>query len=221
MITKIIVLAIIYMVTVIAIKQIATTRQNGILSIVYKVMIFGLITGITCVSILSALILSEVNSTVNDHEQSDYIVILGAGLVGDQVSDRLKIRLDTAIEIIKKSNAVIIVSGGQGPSEEISEAEAMRRYLQKQGVSENRIIKEEESTSTQENIKYSNAIMHSENSKVIIVTSDYHMYRAKMLGERIGWTVSGQSGENNTAERLRRMIREIFALAKDIIVRVY
>lgn len=125
------------------------------------------------------------------------------------------------MRLLKKSNAVIIVSGGQGPSEEISEAEAMRRYLQKQGVSENRIIKEEESTSTQENIKYSNAIMHSENSKVIIVTSDYHMYRAKMLGERIGWTVSGQSGENNTAERLRRMVREIFALAKDIIVRVY
>jgi len=171
--------------------------------------------------VLTALIFSEVNSNVTSIDDTDYAVILGAGLIGDQVSFRLKLRLDAAIDVLNDTETLIIVSGGQGPHEKISEAEAMSRYLVKSGIESERIILEDQSTSTQENIRLSNEIINMNNANVLLITSDYHMYRAKMLGRRIGWEVSGQSAVNQVSARLRRMFREVFALMKDIIVKEF
>lgn len=187
----------------------------------YKAMIGIIALGISCVALLGTLILSEVDTVVDDANDVDYALILGAGLIGDQVSDRLRIRLDAAVEVLADQDVKIIVSGGQGPAELVSEAEAMRKYLVDRGIDPQRIIKEEASTSTQENIKYSNEIISDEDAKVLIITSDYHMYRALMLGNRIGWDATGHSAVNPLEERLRRMVREVLALAKDILIRTY
>lgn len=221
MINKIIIGIIAYIVLIVIMKLSALKRKTKLLENFYKVLLFGFIFGLLCIIILSSLILKEIDSKIDTNMNYDYVIILGAGLEGDQVSQRLRIRLDTAIEIIKEKNIKIIVSGGKGPDEEISEAEAMFRYLIKNGISKNRIIKEDKSTSTQENIKLSDTLMKMDNPNVIIVTSDYHMYRSKMLGKRIGWSVSGKSGINDTNERMKRIIREVFALAKDILIRRY
>lgn len=221
LITKIIILGITYLILTIVMRFISINKDSKSAKLIYKLLFSGLIIGVLSVSTLSFLIFTELKSTVDLSQSYDYIVILGAGLEGDQVSERLRIRLDTAIDIINRSDAIIIVSGGQGPHEKISEAEAMSRYIIERGVSDSRILKEEESTSTQENILFSNRLMEQEHKRVTIVTSDYHMCRAKMLGERIGWEVYGQSGVNVTKELLRRMIREVLALAKDIVVRTF
>lgn len=174
-----------------------------------------------CILVLivsNLLIVSELNSTVDDLGNIDYAVVLGAGLEGDKVSNRLKKRLDLAFEEVKDTGIPIIVSGGQGEDELISEAEAMFLYLTEKGMDSAKIIKEEESTSTKENITFSDEIIDKENVRVVIFTSDYHMYRAKMLGKREGWKVGGFSAKNSFSERIRFLLRENIALIKDIIV---
>lgn len=75
----------------------------------------------------------------------------------------------------------MIVSGGKGKGENISEASAMKRELMEQEIEEERIIMEDRSTSTDENIKFSKSLIPSNKQKGIIVTNDFHMYRAKRL----------------------------------------
>lgn len=175
--------------------------------------------GLLIMASLAALIVSEVHSKVVTYENVNYALVLGAGLNGDQLSDRLKMRLDLAFDQLKDNNIPIIVSGGQGPDELISEADAMFSYLIGRGIDPKRLIIENKSTSTQENIRFSNALMKRKDANVVLFTSDYHMYRGKMLGKRMGWNTSGYSAVNPVSTRLHYMFREVFALMKDIIIR--
>ena len=86
------------------------------------------------------------------HTEKIIIIVLGAGLKGDTPSLALERRLEKAAEYMNKNgNAIAIVSGGQGKGETISEAQAMENYLLNHGIREDRIIKEDNSTSTYEN----------------------------------------------------------------------
>ncbi len=167
---------------------------------------------------LVALITSEFNSSVSQYDKIDYAIVLGAGLEGDKVSKRLEIRLKGAIKELKGNNIPIIVSGGQGEDELISEAQAMCNYLVENGISEDRIIIEDQSTSTRENIALSNRLIARSNANVVIFTSDYHMYRSKLFGKRIGWQVSGYACQNSWSARFKYMKREVVALARDIVI---
>ena len=128
------------------------------------------------------------NDSVNYTE--DVVVVLGAGIRGDQVSPLLQKRLNKALEYhAKNPNAVIVVSGGLGPQETISEALAMERYLIAQGIPEQQIRKEELATSTLENFLFSKEILKDEfpeDSSIVFITSDFHIYRAKMISEHVG-----------------------------------
>ena len=79
----------------------------------------------------------------------------------------------------------VVLSGGQGPGEAITEAECMRRALVRRGVDESRLYPEERSTSTQENLRYSRAILEELGvdpaQRVAIVTSDFHLCRARLM----------------------------------------
>lgn len=113
----------------------------------------------------------------------DYIIIHGAGLLdGDRIPKLLSNRIDKAIEVYKKDDTPtkIIPSGGQGPDESISEAEAMKRYLVEKGIPEKDILLEDKSTTTYENISFSKNIIEQDGmgSGVALVTSNYHVYRA-------------------------------------------
>lgn len=113
----------------------------------------------------------------------DYVIIHGAGLLdGDRVSKLLADRLDKAIEVYQKDPTppIMIPSGGKGSDEKISEAEAMARYLIDKGIPPEKIIKEDQSLTTFENIKFSKRIIDGrEGSKyTVLVTSNYHVYRA-------------------------------------------
>lgn len=188
--------------------------------LIFNIIYTGyIIAGLTVFTLLT-LILSESKTVVKEYSDVNYAIVLGAGLYGDKISPILKIRLDTAYDQLKDKDIPIIVSGGQGPDELISEAEAMATYLIEKGIKADRIILEDQSTSTKENIKFSNNLVNKENKdlNVVFFTSDYHMYRAKILGERIGWNSQGYAGINPFFVRLNFMIREVFALFKDIIL---
>ena len=90
-----------------------------------------------------------------------------------------------------------ILSGGQGKGENISEAECMYRYLTEKGIAKERLYKEERSTSTRENLLYSKKIMEEEHLdfRVIIVTNEFHEYRASVIAEHTGITPSAVCGK--------------------------
>ena len=121
----------------------------------------------------------------------DAIIVLGAGLRGDRVSLTLRDRLDAAIDCFDQNpDVLIVVSGGQGPQEDITEALAMERYLMEHGVPADRIVKEDRSTSTAENFAFSKALLDKrlgENYSVAYITNDFHILRAGQVASRQGF----------------------------------
>lgn len=156
----------------------------------------------------------------------DYLIILGSGLRGDKITLTLKDRLVKALEYIEKSNfnGKIVLSGGQGPYESITEAYAMKKFLVGEGISEDRILLEEKSTSTYENLKFSKPILENEsgksvkNLKFVIVTTDFHAMRSAFLAKRNGYgKVSLYTSSNKWYLMPTMYIREVFALVKSFI----
>jgi uncharacterized SAM-binding protein YcdF (DUF218 family) len=127
--------------------------------------------------------------------QEDAVLVLGAGIRGETVSNALAMRLDTALAYHRQNpEARIIVSGGLGRHGDITEALAMERYLAARGVPIDLIYKEEESTSTYENIIYSKIIadgLFNEKTPVIaIITSDFHIFRSMQFAKAEGIRVT-------------------------------
>ena len=121
----------------------------------------------------------------------DAVLVLGAGIRGERVTLPLKLRLDKAIEYSKKNkNALIVVSGGKGYQETVTEAEAMEKYLIKNGVSREIIIKEEEAYSTRENMRFSKKILDERLNgkyKVAVITNGFHIYRSNSYAKIEGF----------------------------------
>ena len=119
------------------------------------------------------------------------VIVLGCGLRGERVSVGLAKRLNKAAEYHQNNpEAMIIVSGGQGPQEDISEALAMKRYLVDKGIAEDNIIMEDKSTSTITNFRYSREIMEARGmdlSSVVFVTNAYHVYRGASYAKDEGF----------------------------------
>ena len=127
----------------------------------------------------------------DDGEDVPFIVVLGAGLNGTEPSLILKHRLDKAIEMSEANpDAKLILCGGLGAGDTITEAEAMRRYLVRNGIDEEKLILEDASRDTAENIRNAKAIMDSLDGggshKAYIVTCSFHMMRSKLLAEKYG-----------------------------------
>ena len=128
--------------------------------------------------------------TVNYRE--DVLIVLGAGIKGKEVTVDLKRRLDSAVCYYEKNKDVlIVVSGGQGPDEDIPEALAMQRYLTAKGIPEEQILLEDRSTSTKENFLFTKellSIYFRDEYTAAFVTSDFHILRAGILAEHEGFT---------------------------------
>lgn len=149
--------------------------------------------GITCFIILQIIIVSYPKK---NNRPTDYILVLGAGLrSGTELSLSLKDRLDTTIEYLNNynSNSYIVVSGGQGSDEDISEASAMAKYLLDNSIPTDKIIIEDKSVNTFENFKFSKVKIeeHSnkpiDNSSIKIITTDFHAFRSNLLAQRTGY----------------------------------
>ncbi|MCL2124726.1 MAG: YdcF family protein [Oscillospiraceae bacterium] len=200
----------------------ASERHARLATVLMRCMFICIAAGLAGFFVLQGLIFSGAHS---EESQADCIIILGAGIYGEYPSRILLSRLDAAIEYMGSYDDIpIIVSGGQGPGESISEAEAMLRYLSRKGVDESRIIKEEASTSTWENLSYSFDLMaemgmDSDVSTVAIVTNDFHLYRAKHIAGTFGVDAVGVSAKTPYPSlRVLYHFREAVALMKDFLL---
>lgn len=147
----------------------------------------------------------------------NYVIVLGAKIRGEELSLSLYNRVTKALEYLNdnpKSN--VIVSGGQGQGESITEAEAMERYFVENGIEKDRIIKEEKSTSTFENIKFSKELLDGE-TEVVIVSNDFHLYRATIIAKRFGLVPHTLAAETPTIVKAQLWLREYVAVAKTLL----
>jgi uncharacterized SAM-binding protein YcdF (DUF218 family) len=138
--------------------------------------------------------------------RADFVVVLGSGLIGgDRVPPLLASRLDRgqhvyqALAARRAASPTLIVSGGRGADEQLSEAEAMARYLIERGVPAACVTREDQSRTTEENLTFSKAIMERSRPRYrcIVVTSNYHVFRAAVTARRLG--VNGQVTGARTA----------------------
>lgn len=140
-----------------------------------------------CVTIIiSSLMIATVFNVPTD--ETPTLIVLGCRVYDERASLMLSERLDAAYEYLSQNEDVIcIVSGGQGEGENISEAECMYRYLVDLGIDESRIYKEDQSTSTRENLLYSKQIIEDENlsENIAIVTNEFHEFRAKLIADEL------------------------------------
>lgn len=138
----------------------------------------------------------------------DYVVVLGSGLNGDKVTPLLASRINKGINVYKKNKgSKLIMSGGKGSDEVISEAEAMKRYALMQGVKDTDIILENKSTSTEENLRFSRSLMN-ENSEFAIVTNYYHLFRALLIARNEKIKCIGYGAKTKLYFSMNAFVRE-------------
>lgn len=144
------------------------------------------------------------------------VIVLGCQVKGDTPSSMLAYRLIAAAEVLNAHpDAVCVVSGGQGNGEDISEAEAMYRFLVDRGVDESRIIREDKSVSTRENFRFSVALLAERGitDGVVVVTNDFHQFRADIYARENGLKEVGHhSSKTPTRNILNYWIREWAAI---------
>lgn len=118
-------------------------------------------------------------------------------------------RIDKGIEILKKNpKALLIMSGGQGKGEDIPEGEAMARYAINKGIDESKILIENKSTNTKENLLFSSKLMTKESPRVGLVTTSYHVFRALILAKDLGIRCIGFGSVTKWYFTLNALIRE-------------
>ena len=150
----------------------------------------------------------------------EYIIILGAKVKpGGVLSLSLKNRMDTAIPyLVQHPQVKVIVSGGQGADEEQTEASAMYDYLVSAGIGESRILVEDRSTSTYQNLAFSKEILPADVRELTIVSNDFHLRRATYLANTLGFEVDVIAAPTPKSVKLKSEIRERLALLKTFVM---
>ncbi len=152
--------------------------------------------GIVYCATLSVLMAKAIKN--GENKKADAVIVLGCQIRGDRPSRMLAYRLDKACEYLEENEECLcIVSGGKGWDEDYTEAEVMKNYLVEKGIDESRIIEEGESTSTQENMDFSYAILkeHGITGNICFVSDGYHIYRAGLIAKKEGIDAFGLAAE--------------------------
>ena len=154
-----------------------------ILEIVLLVIAAGILV------LAAACSVAMISGASGNPEPGNTVIVLGARVYENRLSRAMKGRLDAALMYLEENpESACIVSGGQGKNETATEASVMYRYLTGQGISEDRIYMEDQSTDTEENLRYSKQILEKEQlePRIVLATNDYHAYRAKHYARDIG-----------------------------------
>ncbi len=152
-----------------------------------RILTAGICLATAAAVITGAVIIAAGMGTADD--DCDYLIVLGAGVNGTVPSLTLRERLEAALGYLQTHpETICIVSGGQGPGEDITEAECMAAWLTGQGIDPQRIWLEAKATSTQENLAYSLALIEektgSRPQQAGIISSEYHLCRAGLMAEK-------------------------------------
>lgn len=158
-------------------------------------------------------------------KEADFIIVLGAQIRGTWITKPLRLRLDKALEYYLEnsdSGVKIIVSGGQGAGEDYSESYAMKQYLVAKGVPEERIIMEDKSTTTKENLEFSYDIICREGNpdcNVVICSNNFHIFRARELAKHMGMVnVEGLAADCDIRLLPNYMVRDSLAIFKEFLL---
>lgn len=166
-------------------KKIREITKTGLWKIVKYIVI-----ALVCIEAVLVGFIAVYGQSDNVNYDEDAVIVLGAGIHGDRVTVPLAMRLNTAIEYHRRNpDAVIVVTGGQGYQETITEAEAMEKYLLARGVDPEKIIKEEKATSTNENMRFTKEILdkHFDGEyKSVVITNNFHIYRGVSIAKLEG-----------------------------------
>ena len=186
----------------------------------------GVSVGTVCAAGFLILVITEVligwSAITATGQPADYVIVLGARVRGTRISNSLKQRLDRAIEYSEEyPNTVLVLSGGKGPGEEISEAACMYDYLTAHGVEPGRLILEDQASNTAENFAFSwelltEAGVDPAEGRVAVVTNDFHIARSELIAAREGYgDVAGIPAPLPWVHlEINYTLREAFAMVK-------
>ena len=185
----------------------------GLAGIATKIFTAVLILGLLVVGITEAIIIKE--SFGDPKESVDYVVVLGAKVNADGPSVSLMDRICAAYEYAESHpDTILVLSGGQGTDEPITEAECMYRELIALGVDPLRLRMEDYATSTWENLKFSlDFIEHETGSrptKIGVLSSEYHLFRASLFANSVGVeSVLIPARTSIISQRINHLMREV------------
>lgn len=155
------------------------------------------------------------------NEGAETVIVLGCKVKGSSPSKYLYDRCAAAAEYLKSNpQAVAILSGGQGADEDISEAQCMENVLLEMGIEKSRLIQENKSTSTSENLSFSSQIIEERqlSREVLVVTNEFHEYRASLICKRLDLSFHSKSSSSSRYTLLTFYTRELMALLKEILL---
>ena len=157
---------------------------------------------VTCCLCAGALLAAVTGIFVGVAQKGDedtkcqYVIVLGAGVNGSEPSLILSERIGKACEYLQENpQAICIVSGGQGPGEDITEAQCMFTHLTQRGIDPERIWLEDKSTSTRENLRFSMALIQektgSRPTQAAVISNEFHLFRASLFAKEQGLDMVG------------------------------
>ncbi|MBQ8359921.1 MAG: YdcF family protein [Oscillospiraceae bacterium] len=188
----------------------------------FKVICLFLILGIIAAAITGSFIVSAAHQT--PQPDSAYIVVLGAGVRGTVPSLTLRERINGAYAYLSANpDTIAILCGGQGPGEDMTEAACMYRELTGMGIDGSRLLLEDQSTSTIENLTFAlekaEAATGVRPEKIGIVSSEYHLFRACQFAGDLELEAFGIPARTSWfALRLNYYLREIVAVWKYLLL---
>lgn len=188
-------------------------RHKKIAKAMLYVLSLALCCGLIVVVLTGYLIYYTAQTAVP--KEMDYVLVLGCRVREDGPSEALQDRIQAAYRYLKEyPQAVCIVSGGKGADEPISEAQCIFEHLVDLGIEPERIWLEEQATSTMENIQYTLELLEEKTGKrpdsLGVISSDYHLYRAKLYAKHCGIEVKAVAAKTNSLPlRINNYLREI------------
>ena len=180
-----------------------------------------LILGILAASITEEFIVSAAHP--DSQPACDYIIVLGAGVNGSKPSLSLQERIQAAYAYLTAHpNAIAVLSGGQGSGEDITEAACMYGELTAMGIDGSRLLLEEKSSSTMENLTFTMELLQAQSgsrpARVGIVSSEYHLFRAGLFAKALGVESVGIPAKTTWVSlRLNYYLREVAAVWKYLV----
>lgn len=193
--------------------------QNKAGKVVLSSFLVFLAAGFITAAIISGFM---IKAALNKPASPMPAILLGCKVNGTEPSLMLRKRINAACKYLSENeSAVIIVSGGQGPGEDISEAECMKRCLVKKGISADRIITETNSTDTYQNIEFSKKYLdeYDLGNEAVIVTDSFHQLRASMIAEKFGLRTSSAPAHTTFYLLPTYWVREWFGIMEQIFLK--
>lgn len=189
------------------------SRMKPILRRIAFILTAAVLTG----SLVLSIIMGKAAFFTKPEGTEETVILLGCQVKGEIPSLILQRRIDAAAEYLQKHpDLPVIVSGGQGPGERITEAEAMKRGLVRQGIAKERIYLEDRSHNTAQNLIYSAELIEKEKlpKTVTVVTDGFHQFRASLYAKREGLEPAAVSSHTPLGLETAYWVREFFGIAK-------